>query len=994
MVNNTTIAAVAPAHAAGVVTITVTNPDGQYASLLNGFTYVDCPTGCVSDTTSADFQAGSLDANGYVAESGDGELQLAPASGSEFTGSSLPSGWTTSPWSSGGSASLANGSLSVDGALVTADPYRAPGHTLNFVATFVAGAPFQHLGFGTDLNSAPWAIFSTGASGDTLYARSNSGAGNPIDTPLSSSWLNAPHHFQIIWTSSSVTYLIDGTQVAEHALAITGAMRPVISDGPVGGATLQVDWLRLSPYATPASFASRVFDGGGTTTWTSLGWTADQPSGTSLTLQVRTGTTPTPDSSWSAWQPITASGQALNLVGRYLQYQAQLTTSNPDETPVLENIVIGYEAGSTNPDPTVSAVSPAQGTTEGGTTITVTGSNFLVGATVSLGGNPASDVTIVNSTTITATTPAHAAGAVDVVVTNGDGKQGTLNGGFTYQTPAPSVGQVSPATGSTSGGTTATIDGTFLTGTTSVTFDGTPATSFTVNSDTSVTATTPPHATGAVSVTVIRSDGQQGTLADAFTYQVPPPAITQISPATGSTVGGTSVTVTGTDFQSGATLRIGGVAATSVVVVNATTITGTAGAHPSGTVDVVVTNTDGQSATLPGGFTYQPPAPTVSGINPTSGTTDGGDTVTITGTNFTGATSVDFGSAAASAITVNSDTSITATTPPHAAGAVDVTVTTSSGTSTIVSADQFTFVAITVLTDSTLENFNAGTVGNGAYVAQTADGEVQLAPAGGSEFSGSSLPGGWTASSWSSGGSATVASGNLSVDGALVTLNSYGQSARALDFVATFVAGTANQHIGFGTDLSGAPWAIFSTFSGNSLYARTNSGSGTPINTDLGSSWLNAPHHFRIVWTSNTVTYFIDGTQVTQHSRTITQSMRAVISDGAVGGANLEVDWLRLSPYSSSATFTSGVFGAGSSVTWSSIDWTSDLPSGTSVTVSIRYGKSPNPNGSWSSFQTVPESGGSLNVQGRYIQYRLVLTTSDSLVTPSVSQVTVRYLAP
>ena len=453
VINSEKITVTAPAHAAGVVDLVVTNPDGQQAVLPGGITYIDCPTGCVSDTTSADFQAGSLDANGYVAESGDGELQLAPASGSEFTGSSLPSGWTTSPWSSGGSASLANGSLSVDGALVTADPYRAPGHTLNFVATFVAGAPFQHLGFGTDLNSAPWAIFSTGASGDTLYARSNSGAGNPIDTPLSSSWLNAPHHFQIIWTSSSVTYLIDGTQVAEHALAITGAMRPVISDGPVGGATLQVDWLRLSPYATPASFASRVFDGGGTTTWTSLGWTADQPSGTSLTLQVRTGTTPTPDSSWSAWQPITASGQALNLVGRYLQYQAQLTTSNPDETPALRDVLLAYSRNGT-PAPTIDSIAPAAGGTAGGTNVTITGQNFGSGATVSFGSSAATNVAVIDATTITATSPAHSGGPVDVVVKNPDDQQGVLTNGFTYQLPPPAITQVSPNSGSIDGGTT------------------------------------------------------------------------------------------------------------------------------------------------------------------------------------------------------------------------------------------------------------------------------------------------------------------------------------------------------------------------------------------------------------------------------------------------------------------------------------------------------------------------------------------------------------
>ena len=62
------------------------------------------------------------------------------------------------------------------------------------------------------------------------------------------------------------------------------------------------------------------------------------------------------------------------------------------------------------------------------------------------------------------------------------------------------------------------------------------------------------------------------------------------------------------------------------------------------------------------------PAPAVTSVSPTSGSTDGGTVVTITGTDFTGATAVDFGSDAATAYTVNSSTSITATTPAECGG--------------------------------------------------------------------------------------------------------------------------------------------------------------------------------------------------------------------------------------------------------------------------------------------------------------------------------------
>ncbi len=83
-----------------------------------------------------------------------------------------------------------------------------------------------------------------------------------------------------------------------------------------------------------------------------------------------------------------------------------------------------------------------------------------------------------------------------------------------------------------------------------------------------------------------------------------PPTVTSISPTFGATAGGTLVTVSGTNFVTGASLSIGGVAATGVTVVSSTTITGTTGPHAAGVVDVVVTNPDTLTGTLAGGFTY------------------------------------------------------------------------------------------------------------------------------------------------------------------------------------------------------------------------------------------------------------------------------------------------------------------------------------------------------------------------------------------------------
>ncbi len=92
------------------------------------------------------------------------------------------------------------------------------------------------------------------------------------------------------------------------------------------------------------------------------------------------------------------------------------------------------------------------------------------------------------------------------------------------------------------------------------------------------------------------------------TPQPQPPTLTSVFPSPGSTAGGTSVTITGTNFASGATVRFDTTAATNVTVVSSTSIIATTPPHAAGLVNVVVTNPNGQSATLTNGFTYTAPA--------------------------------------------------------------------------------------------------------------------------------------------------------------------------------------------------------------------------------------------------------------------------------------------------------------------------------------------------------------------------------------------------
>jgi hypothetical protein len=343
------------------------------------------------------------------------------------------------------------------------------------------------------------------------------------------------------------------------------------------------------------------------------------------------------------------------------------------------------------PTPTVTGVSPNAGTTAGGTSVTISGTNFLSGATVTFGGSAATAVTVVNSTTITATTPAGSAGGVTVTVTNAGGGSGSLASGFTYSSTAPTVTGVSPNNGSTAGGSNVTITGTNFVAGATVTFGSTAATNVSVTSNTTITATSPSGSAGAVTVTVTES-GQSGSLANAFTYVAPTPTVTAVSPTSGSTLGGTAVTISGTNFATGATVKFGSVPATNVSVTNSTTMTATSPANSAGAVTVMVTNPSGQSGSLASAFSYVVPTPTVTGVSPNSGSAAGGTVVTISGTNFISGAAVTFGSTAATSVSVANSTTITATTPANAIGAVTVTVTNAGGSGGSL-ANAFTYVA-------------------------------------------------------------------------------------------------------------------------------------------------------------------------------------------------------------------------------------------------------------------------------------------------------------
>ncbi|MFI8435604.1 IPT/TIG domain-containing protein [Streptomyces sp. NPDC079020] len=241
---------------------------------------------------------------------------------------------------------------------------------------------------------------------------------------------------------------------------------------------------------------------------------------------------------------------------------------------------------------------------------------------------------------------------------------------------------ISPNQGSTGGGTTVTITGTNLGGATAVKF-GSKLATITANTATSVTVTSP-SGTGTVGVTVTTPGGTSNPL--SFFY-VGAPFKSSLSPDSGATAGTNTVTINGTGLSTATAVHFGAATATPTVVNDSQlTVTVPAGTA-AGPVGVSVTTAGGTNNGL--SYTYVD-GPTLGTPSPAAGPASGGTAVTIPGTNLTTTQSVTFAGVPAP-FGVIDDTTISAVTPPGAAGAVDITVTTTAGSST--STGGFTYIA-------------------------------------------------------------------------------------------------------------------------------------------------------------------------------------------------------------------------------------------------------------------------------------------------------------
>jgi subtilisin family serine protease len=303
---------------------------------------------------------------------------------------------------------------------------------------------------------------------------------------------------------------------------------------------------------------------------------------------------------------------------------------------------------------TVASLSPVRGSVDGGASVTISGSNFTQVSAVRFGGVDAASHTVSSSSSITAVAPAHAAGSVDVTVTTPLGTATQLNA-FTFESPILSVTSALPGSGSTSGGTSVTISGSLFTGATAVTFGGANAASFSVLSDSTITAVTPAHALGTVDIAVTVA-GTSATLPGSFTFAAPVVSggssggggsaggassptvadsgggggggasaeVLEVRPAFGPITGGTKVLILGYGFWGANAVTIGGVPASGFRYIDAATIEAVTPPGVTGWQQVVVTLAVGRATAAfkyEGAIAVPASAPTPSvppaGLSPT-----------------------------------------------------------------------------------------------------------------------------------------------------------------------------------------------------------------------------------------------------------------------------------------------------------------------------------------------------------------------------------------
>jgi hypothetical protein len=280
-------------------------------------------------------------------------------------------------------------------------------------------------------------------------------------------------------------------------------------------------------------------------------------------------------------------------------------------------------------------------------------------------------------------------------------------------------------------------------------------------------------------------------------------------------------------------------------------------------------------------------------------------------------------------------------------------------------------------------DFNAGSF-SGTALASPTSGGLQLASTFSDDFSGPTLSSAWSQTNWSSSGKVSFSGGVVSLSA--TSILSTQATGSGVEGYVKFAA-APYQHFGLATGLAsvtGNSWAIFSTFNtSNTLYARVNA-NGVTQDLSLGAL-PSGFHDYKVVPVSGGFQFYVDGKLKATLSAALPAGTALNVALSSYNSTALKADWVRLLSYPSTGTYTSAVFDATRLATWGTASWTASLPAGTTVTVQTRSGNTATPDSTWSSWTAVTNGGQVNSPAGRYLQYRVLFTTTNSTQTAVLS---------
>ena len=391
-----------------------------------------------ADDTAADFSAGTASSTVVRATGSDGAVELARTLEEPFDGTVLPAGWISTPWSAGGAATVAGGAMLVDGIRADSGVTAGPGSSIEFRAT-LGSQTFAHVGFATDFNVQPWAMFSTGSDGGgKVYARTSDadGAAADINFEVPAVSATVPHTYRIDWTATGFVYSVDGVSVATHPIPLTAAMLAQASDFNPDAAGVSIDSMVLNTHKPSGTFTSRTLDGGDPrVSGVSFAATSTTPDGTAIAYETRTATSTAALAS-APWAPLSASGSVMSPKARYLQYRAKLDTTVATATPRLDKVDVAFTIDDAAPKVTINGVAVSAATAR----VTFSSDDASAATACKLDG----------AAFAACTSPAefsglaHGSHTIVVQATDADGNVGSATRTFVVDTRAPavSIGQV------------------------------------------------------------------------------------------------------------------------------------------------------------------------------------------------------------------------------------------------------------------------------------------------------------------------------------------------------------------------------------------------------------------------------------------------------------------------------------------------------------------------------------------------------------------------